>query len=33
MQIGIPRETKDGERRVAIVPDGVRVLVGDGHRV
>ena len=33
MQIGIPRETKDGERRVAVVPDGVRVLVGDGHRV
>lgn len=33
MQIGIPRETKDGERRVAVVPDGVHVLVGDGHRV
>ena len=33
MQIGIPRETKDGERRVAVVPDGVQSLVGDGHRV
>jgi alanine dehydrogenase len=33
MQIGIPRETKDGERRVAVVPDGVHVLVDDGHRV
>jgi alanine dehydrogenase len=33
MQIGIPRETKDGERRVALVPDGVRALVADGHRV
>ena len=33
MQIGIPRETKDGERRVALVPDGVRTLVADGHRV
>ena len=33
MQIGIPRETKDGERRVALVPDGVRVLVAAGHAV
>jgi alanine dehydrogenase len=31
MRIGIPRETKDGERRVAIVPDGVRVLAAAGH--
>jgi alanine dehydrogenase len=33
MQIGIPRETKDGERRVALVPDGVRELVAAGHSV
>jgi alanine dehydrogenase len=33
MQIGIPRETKDGERRVALVPDGVRDLVAAGHVV
>jgi alanine dehydrogenase len=33
MQIGIPRETKDGERRVALVPDGDRELVAAGHSV
>jgi alanine dehydrogenase len=33
VRIGIPRETKDGERRVAVVPDGVAVLVAEGHRV
>ena len=33
MRIGVPREVKDGERRVGIVPDGVRALVGDGHVV
>jgi alanine dehydrogenase len=33
MRIGIPRETKDGERRVAIVPDGARTLVQAGHDV
>jgi alanine dehydrogenase len=33
MQIGIPRETKDGERRVALVPDGARMLVAAGHAV
>jgi alanine dehydrogenase len=33
MHIGVPRELKDGERRVAIVPQGVRALVGDGHEV
>jgi NAD(P) transhydrogenase subunit alpha len=27
MKVGIPRETADGERRVALVPDGVRRLV------
>jgi len=33
MRIGIPRETKDGERRVGIVPDGARALVQAGHDV
>ena len=33
MQIGLPRETKDGERRVALVPDGVRQLTAAGHDV
>lgn len=33
MRIGVPRETKDGERRVALVPDGVRALCGGGHAV
>jgi alanine dehydrogenase len=33
MRIGIPREIKDGERRVGVVPDGVRALAADGHAV
>ena len=33
MRIGIPRETKDGERRVAMVPGGARTLVQAGHDV
>ena len=33
MRIGIPREIKDGERRVGAVPDGVRSLVAAGHSV
>lgn len=33
MRIGVPRETKDGERRIGIVPDGVRALVDGGHHV
>jgi alanine dehydrogenase len=33
MDVGIPCETKDGERRVALTPDAVRTLAGDGHRV
>ena len=33
MRIGIPRETKDGERRVGMIPDAVRALVRDGHDV
>ncbi len=33
MIIGIPKEIKDGERRVALLPDAVVMLVADGHRV
>jgi len=33
MDIGVPRELKDGERRVGLVPAGVRALTADGHRV
>jgi alanine dehydrogenase len=33
MRIGIPREIKDGERRVALVPDAVRALTRAGHFV
>jgi len=33
MQIGIPKEIKDNEFRVAVVPNGVRALVEAGHRV
>ena len=33
MRIGVPRETKDREYRVGIVPDGVRDLCGAGHEV
>lgn len=33
MQIGVPREIKDGERRVGLLPDGVRTLVQAGHAV
>ena len=33
MRIGVPREIKDGERRVGAVPAGVRALVDDGHEV
>ncbi len=33
MRIGVPRETKDGERRVGVTPAGVAALVGDGHAV
>jgi alanine dehydrogenase len=31
MDIGVPREIKDGERRVALTPDAVRELVNAGH--
>jgi alanine dehydrogenase len=33
MDIGIPREIKEGERRVALTPAAVRSLVGAGHMV
>jgi alanine dehydrogenase len=33
MDVGIPRELKDHEYRVAITPGGVRELVDGGHRV
>ncbi len=33
MRIGIPREVKDHEYRVAITPSGVKELVGHGHHV
>ncbi|GBD83745.1 alanine dehydrogenase [bacterium BMS3Abin02] len=33
MIIGVPREIKPGEHRVAITPVGVRELIGRGHRV
>jgi alanine dehydrogenase len=33
MRIGVPRETKDREFRVGLVPDGVRALVRAGHEV
>jgi alanine dehydrogenase len=31
--IGVPREIKPGEERVALTPAGVRALVQAGHRV
>src|SRR5215210_2141107 len=33
MDVGVPRETKEGEHRVAMTPDGGRELVAGGHRV
>lgn len=33
MRIGIPRERKPGEERVALTPAGAHALVGDGHSV
>jgi alanine dehydrogenase len=33
MKIGLIRELKDRENRVGLTPDGIRRLVGDGHRV
>jgi alanine dehydrogenase len=33
MQIGVPKEIKNGEHRVALTPDGVKALARDGHRL
>lgn len=33
MKIGIPRETKEGERRVSLTPAEVAILARDGHEV
>jgi NAD(P) transhydrogenase subunit alpha len=33
VKIGVPRETAEGERRVALVPDIVRKLAAQGHEV
>ena len=33
MIVGVPREVKEGERRVALLPEAVRTLVDEGHDV
>jgi alanine dehydrogenase len=33
MNVGVPREVKPGEQRVALTPAGVRALIAAGHRV
>jgi NAD(P) transhydrogenase subunit alpha len=33
MQIGVPKETAEGERRVALVPEAVKKLTGQGHEL
>ena len=33
MDVGLPREVKDSEFRVGLVPSGVHALVEDGNRV
>jgi alanine dehydrogenase len=33
MRIGVPKETIEGERRVAMVPEVVRKLTGQDHQV
>ncbi len=33
MRVGLPREIKDGEFRVALSPQGVRALAGAGHEL
>lgn len=33
MDIGIPKEARPGEHRVALAPSGVRTLTGRGHRL
>ena len=33
MKIGVPKEIKNNENRVGLVPSGVRQLVMDGHQL
>jgi len=33
MRVGVPREVKDNENRVGLIPDGAAALVADGHEV
>jgi len=33
MQIGVPKEIKSAEKRVAATPAGVRAFVAHGHKV
>ena len=33
MNIGVPKEIKDNENRVAVVPSGVETLTAHGHNV
>jgi len=33
MRIGVPKETKDREYRVGLVPDGAAMLTQSGHEV
>src|SRR4030081_1187069 len=33
MQIGVPKETAEGERRVALIPEVVGKLSGQGHEI
>jgi alanine dehydrogenase len=33
MIIGVPKEIKENEYRVGVVPAGVRTLVGNGHQI
>jgi NAD(P) transhydrogenase subunit alpha len=33
VRIGVPKENLSGERRVALVPDVIRKLAGQGHEV
>ena len=33
MRIGVPKEIRDQDHRVALTPEGARFLVDDGHEV
>jgi alanine dehydrogenase len=33
MIVGVPKEIKNNEYRVAVVPSGVRTLIENGHQV